>query len=149
MSLEYPAEHFVGTPPLGRWAIEQGIKAAAVVRSKWLVPLEVIARYESDFDPYIQSTVCPDCVGMMQCASGMYRSAYDAGFIKSIDYTHPVQAVVVAIRYIQSKLSGYGGYGGITRLLERDDRGPGLLLRTWIEHPDWSVAKLRPYYRGY
>lgn len=146
--MDYPARHFVGTPPLGRWVVAEARRRVGV-SGKWQVPLEVIARYESDWDPYIVSTVCADCRGMMQLAEGMYRAALDAGYIRRIDHEDPVQAVVVAIRYIRSELRGYGGYGGIDRLLARDDRGPGLVLRTWIEHPDWSVAKLRPYYRGY
>jgi soluble lytic murein transglycosylase-like protein len=146
--MDYPAEHFVGTPPLGRWVVERARKRVGVP-AKWQVPLEVIARYESDWDPYVVSTVCPGCRGMMQLAEGMYASAQRSGFIGRISYTDPVQAVEVAIRYIRSELQGYGGYGGLSKLLARDDRGPGLVLRTWMEHPDWTVAKLRPYYRGY
>jgi soluble lytic murein transglycosylase-like protein len=147
-TLEYPADHFVDTPPLGAWVVAQARRRVGVP-VKWQIPLEVIARYESDWNPYVEPGACEDCRGMMQLSTGMYSSAYRAGLIKTIDYRNPIQAVELAIRYIRSELPGYGGYGSLEKLLARDDRGPGLVLRTWIEHPDWGVAKLRPYYRGY
>src|SRR3990167_5689709 len=148
--MTYPAAHFPGTPPLGIWAIKEGIRWAGVQESKWLIPLEVIARYESGFNPYVVSKVCPDCRGMMQQSVGQY-GAYGV----SADYTSPVEAVECAIRYIRGRLRGYGGYGnlgtidGKLGLLPRTDRGPGNVLRAWVEHPDWGVSKLREFYRGY
>src|SRR3990167_6278489 len=148
---EWRKEHFPGTPPLGIWAIKEGIRWAGVQESKWLIPLEVIARYESGFNPYVVSKICPDCRGMMQQSVGQYQAYgyYPEGFA---DYTDPTEAVICAIYYILGNLPGYGGYGNIgtidgkTGLLPRTDRGPGNVLRAWVEHPDWAIAKLRPYY---
>lgn len=155
MADTYPAEKFPGTPPIAIWVIRKGIRRAGVVRDKWEIPLQAIARYESDLDPYIQSVVCADCRGMMQLSRGMYDSALTHGLIKKVDFNDPVQAVELAIRYIKGEIPGYGGYGGIgtlygkTGLLPRTDRGPGEALRKWVANPDWGFEKLRPYYHGY
>src|SRR3990167_5218555 len=132
---EWRKEHFPGTPPLGIWAIKEGIRWAGVQESKWLIPLEVIARYESGFNPYVVSKVCPDCRGMMQQSVGQYEAAEDELPWLQTDYENPVSAVEVAIAYILGKLVGYVGYGnlgtidGKTGLLPRTDRGPGNVLR--------------------
>ena len=152
--MTYPAEHFPGTPPLAIWAIKEGIRWAGVQESKWLIPLEAIARYESGFNPYVVSKVCPDCRGMMQQSVGQYE-AYGIYHDEFAEYDNPVEAVACAIDYILGELDGYGGYGNIgtidgkTGLLPRTDRGPGNVLRAWVEHPDWGVSKLRGFYRGY
>lgn len=148
----YPKEHFPGTPKLGIWVVEEGIRIAGVQPNKWQIPLEAIARYETGFNPYRHLEkppgVCADCRGMMQQSTGQYR-AHEAAFGFTFPYEDAVGSVVVAIRYIKSDLPGYGGYGNIGALLDRDDRGPGNVLRKWSEHPDWSFSELRKFYRGY
>ena len=91
---------------------------------------------------------------MMQQSVGQYE-AYGVYPDGSDDYANPAEAVECAIDYIRGELDGYGGYGNIgsiegkTGLLPRTDRGPGNVLRAWVEHPDWGISKLRPYYQGY
>ena len=85
----------------------------------------------------------------MQLAYGMYRSAWNEGLINTINHHNATQALVVAIYYIQGKLPGYGGYGGITKLLARTDRGPGEALRFWIGMPSAGYGEIREYYHGY
>ena len=123
--------------------------------SKWLIPLEVIARYESGFNPYVVSKICPDCRGMMQQSVWQYKAWEEVPNYQTASYDDPALAVEVAIGYILGELPGYGGYGNIgtidgkSGLLPRTDRGPGNVLRAWVEHPDWGVSKLRGFYRGY
>ena len=147
--MDYPARHFVGTPDLVKDAVRKGMARAGVTSLDWRMCLEAIARYETDCDPTPPVGVCKDCRGMMQCSTGMYTSAYDHGFIDHISYGSPVQAVYVAILYIQGKLPGYGGYGGVQGLLKRHDRGPGDLLRVWCNHPAYGFETLRDDYCGY
>lgn len=145
--MTYPNQHFPGTPAWGRRAVLAAIRRTAVQEDKWRVPLEAIARYETDW--HVSPPYATDLRGLMQQSIGQYRAAFTAGLIHRIDYDDPVQAIVVAIRYIQGKLPGYGGYGGITGLLRRTDRGPGEVLRTWQEVPDATYQELRYYYHGY
>jgi hypothetical protein len=58
--------------------------------------------------------------------------------------------------YINSQLTGYGGYQGIGQidgtigLLPRTDRGPGNVLRLWVADPlSFSVEGARSSYSGY
>jgi len=146
----YPATHFPGTPLRVRRAVRRAMDAAVVSASKrddWRVALEAIARYESD------CRACPppedDLRGMMQLSVGMYDAARRQHLIRDIDYCDRKQAVFIAICYIRSQLEGYAGYGGILRLLERHDRGPGDVLRYWQAHPRATYEEMRPYYHGY
>lgn len=144
--MNYPAERFPGTP---KWLVPK-VEAALLATHRhaaWAVPLEAIARYESDCDPDI--TDAGDLRGMMQMSVGQYQAARKMGYIKRIDYHDPLTALVVAIHYIAGDLPGYGGYGGITGLLRRHDRGPGDVLRYWVEHPHATYAQMRGLYSGY
>lgn len=145
--MNYPETHFPGTPAWGIRAVRSAIWDTKVPKEKWMVPLEAIARYETDW----QAAPPPVLTlrGLMQQSEGQYRAAKQAGFIRRINYEDPAQAVLVAIRYIQGKLPGYGGYDGITGLLQRTDRGPGEVLREWVEYPDSTYSQLRRFYHGY
>lgn len=147
--MTYPAKHFPGTPKFVQEAVERAIERTGVKKPVWQVPLEVIARYESDCNP--DPSVMPGSTlrGMMQQSTYQYRAALNGGYIKRVRYEDPEQAVVVAIRYIQGKLVGFGGYGGMARLLLRDDRGPGDVLLAWGAAPASSYAALRRFYHGY
>ena len=150
---DWPAPHFPGTPPLGRYVVETAVRNAEVVASKCVVPLEAIARYESDWNPYV--TGGPG-IGMMQLAAGMYANYWDGAFNEPEDHADPIVAVELAIDYIMGKVKGYGGYGGIgtlsgkTGLLPRTDRGPGNVLRRWVRDPEQFTYQYgRGLYRGY
>lgn len=151
---EYPKEAFPGTPKVGIWVIRRAMEEAAVAPGKWEIPLQVIARYESGWNPYVQPGICKECRGLMQQSVAQYKAHWESflwwkGADEALDVEDPVLAVTVAIRYIKGDLPGFGGYGNIGPLLKRDDRGPGEVLRKWVENPGWGVAKLRPYYHGY
>lgn len=147
---EYPASDFPGTPPLATWAIERGMERVGVVKNKWRIPLQIIGRFETDFDTYIQNTAlspCPKCRGMMQCSDLMYALCWQRGYIQAVDYTHPVQAVQVALHYCLSHLApSYGGYGNVKTLI---DERLSEVIEAWQANPSWGYQKLRPYYHGY
>lgn len=152
MSLAWPAPDFPGTPPLGRWVVRQAVANSDVLGPKWIVPLEAIARYESDWNPYATGPG----IGMMQLAAGMYESYWDGAFNEPDDHVDPIVALELAIAYIMGKLTGYGGYGGIgvldgkVGLLPRTDRGPGNVLRQWVDDPKaFTYQKGRSAYAGY
>lgn len=150
--LWFPKRYFPGTPRWLRKNIENALSKLGVPEAKrplWRVMLSAISRYESDNNPKVPIGICQNCRGMMQCAIGMYQDALLEGFISAIDFENPVQALHVAGRYIRSELPHYGGYNGIVKLYERNDRGPGEAIRQWIEHPRWKYPKLRVYYHGY
>lgn len=150
MSL-YPAEHFPGTPPLGRFVVERALLIAGLNMAKWSVPLEIVARYESDWNPYIENdadSVCPSCRGMMQAAIGMYSAAAEKELISSPRYTDAIQAVTVAIHYILGHLKPYyGGYETLDKFLTRSS--VGRVIEAWRANPDATYSNLRSYYSGY
>lgn len=151
--MTYPAFHFPGTPLRVRLALRRAFVRAGIPknqRATWRRALEAIGRYESNYTtPTTGSSVCPGCRGMMQLAVGMYDTAKRQGFIKRVNYRSRSQAFVVAIRYIDSELLGYGGYGGINALVASTTRGPGDVLRAWDGNPDLTVEQLRHFYHGY
>jgi hypothetical protein len=147
--MKYPKVHFPNTPLAVRRAVLAAIDAAPVSVDRWTVPMEAIAFYESGFDPAPAPGACAECRGMMQQSFGQYSAAFDAGFVDCIDYHDRTTAVLVAIKYIRSELSGFGGYGNLAALLARTDRGPGNVLRAWIADPSKTPEELRPLYRGY
>lgn len=151
--MNYPARHFPGTPLLVQSAVRRELNHLAIPaseRADWRVALEAMARYETNCTtPTSGSSVCPDCRGMLQDAVGQYASAKNQGFIKRVNYASRRQAIRVAILYIESSLSGYGGYHGIKELLARTDRGPGDVLRYWQAHPTASFETMRQFYHGY
>lgn len=151
MGLEerYPAEYFVGSPRWLKKAVDEAITLTGVRPAKWRAPLTVISRYESDNTVGPPPGVCADCRGLVQCSVGMYKAAHRQKLIGRVDYEDPVQAMVVAIHYVNSNLVGYGGYQGITRLVARHDRGPGDVLRAWIAAPASTYAAMRRFYHGY
>jgi hypothetical protein len=146
--MNYPRPHFPKSPIPARSAVAVAIKATGV-SDAWTVPLEAIACYESNYESSPTPGICKECRGMMQQSFGQYASAFEAGFIPCIDYRDQTQAVLVAIKYIRSELPGYGGYGNLGALLDRTDRGPGEVLRSWIADPSQTPAELRPLYSGY
>jgi hypothetical protein len=157
---DYPAEHFPGTPTWWQAAVADAI-ARSGVAPKWQVPLECMGRYESNYRP--GANVCdPDTtkpVGIMQVGRFMVvdaRKRYPELFAGLGGVEDPVRQALVAILHIDSKLSVTGGYGGIGQpygsvgLLPREDRGPGNVLRAWIDDPNgFDVEDARPLYRGY
>ena len=156
--MDFPADHWKGTPKLAQWAVERAILNTGVQQSKWQVPLEAIMFGESSYDPYAVSTVCAGCRGPMQLAVGMYENWFgvpqDAPALDPW-YIDPVAAVELAIHYIKGDVPGYGGYANIGTLdskgglLARVDRGPGEMLRAWATDPKLSMRQLRTYYNGY
>jgi len=147
--MSYPAKHFPGTPWRVRRWVRKAVESLGESKAKWTVPLEAIARYESDCNPNVPDR--DSLRGMMQQSVGQYAAAREdfGRVIGRIDYRDPVQAVQVAILYINGELYGYGGYGGISGLLERDDRGPASVLRAWTQRPRATYSELRPWYNGY
>ena len=157
--MAFPSAHFPGTPKWVRAAVAEAVAATGVNASKWTVPLEAIGRYESNYRPI--ANMCKPVeenwpLGIMQLARGMFKSARSAGLIPSTKFDDPVQQFAVAILYIDSQLSGYGGYQGIGTLdskkglLSRDDRGPRGVLLAWQSDPDhFDVEAAREKYRGY
>jgi hypothetical protein len=76
--------------------------------------------------------------------------------VPTVRIADPECSAIVAILYINSQLSGYGGYEGIgapygyTGLLPNRDRGPGHVLRSWSEDPvNFDVEEARSLYNGY
>jgi len=151
----YPQPHFVGTPKLGMWVVEYTIEGLGL-DDKWIVPLEVIARYESDWDPY---AFAPGGAAGLMGMSGRQIASYVTGDPDqnvTLDHLHDAfLQIETAVQYITSRLTGFGGYellgkvDGIKGLLPRIDRGPGEVLRTWIDNPTWNYTRLRPFYHGY
>lgn len=157
----YPELHFPGTPRWVKAAVSEAIKRTGVSLAKWTVPLEAIGRYESNYNP--SANLCKDDtslpIGIMQQSRDFYRDA------KVVDpeaheglggFSDPVRSFVMAILHINSNLNVSGGYDGIGRpdgtigLVPRTDRGPGNVLRKWIEDPEnFDVEEARDLYRGY
>jgi hypothetical protein len=157
----FPADHFPLTPPWFSTAAGEAIERAGVTASKWLAPLEAIGRYESNYGPIANfcdvDTTLP--VGIMQVSRSMLRNAKDlypdmhAGLGGWAD---PVRQVLCAILHIDSRLTVTGGYGGIGQvdgklgLLPRTDRGPGNVLRLWLQDPTtFDVEIARSEYNGF
>ena len=163
----YPSDHFPGTPAWMIAAVETAIARAGVLASKWTVPLEAIGRYESNYG--VNANFCkpdPDPttgrrvpVGIMQQSRTFLedtRKKFPASTADTKGLGDPVLQVLMAIKHINSELSVSGGYGGIGKLdggvglLPRTDRGPGNVLRAWVENPlGFSVEGARSLYRGY
>lgn len=158
---DFPADHFPGTPRWARAAIASAIGVLELSLAKWQVPLEAIGRYESNWRN--GANLCTSVeqnkpVGALQLARGMFGSAYThwPQYFTSVDYANPEQQALVAVLYIDSRLPGYGGYGGIgvldgqKGLLPRFDRGPGQVLNSWVADPDaFEIEAARELYRGY
>lgn len=159
--MTYPSDHFPETPPWVQAAVLEAIERAGVTAAKWQVPLEAIARYESNANP--AANLCTADlslpVGMMQQGRAFYRDAKEqdpAAHAGLGTFADPVRSVLMAVMHIDSRLSVSGGYGGIgtpagkVGLLPRTDRGPGGVLRAWIADPaGFDVESARSLYRGY
>ena len=155
----YPAKHFPGTPKWGKAAVEEAVKLAGLNADKWVVPLEAIGRYESNWSN--SANLCISAienmpVGAFQLSRGMFAAAKKQGLITTIRIADPELSALVAVHYIQGDLVGYGGYDGIgtpdgkVGLVPRTDRGPGNVLRSWISDPTlFDVENARSLYRGY
>ena len=157
----YPAEHFPNTPLWAQAAVAEAIRLTAMTPGKWQVPLECIGRYECSWNNNCNLCADPalnEPLGSFQLARGMFSSARTQyrDLVPTVRIADPECSAVVAILYINSKLSGYGGYmgigqlGGTTGLLSRDDRGPGEVLKTWISNPlTFTIEGARSLYMGY
>jgi hypothetical protein len=157
--MNYPADHFPGTPPWFREAVLEAI-LRAVVGPKWQVPLEAIGRFESNYgvNANFCSGVQTDPVGVMQVSRSMLLDAkvsYPRTVVGLTGLGDPVLQVLTAIWHINSDLNVTGGYGGLGAvdgnggLLPRHDRGPGDVLRYWIANPYAGIEDMRPSYHGY
>jgi len=160
--MAYPAEHFPGTPKWAHAAVEEAILKMNLTYEKWHVPLEAIGRYESNWNN--NANLCSDPelnlpLAAFQLARGMFSAAF-TGYKALVPLParkhDPECSAIVAILYVDSKLTGYGGYGGIgtltgtVGLLPRTDRGPGDVLRYWVSDPaEFDVEEARQYYHGY
>lgn len=160
--MTFPAEHFPETPLWAQSAVAEACRKTGVAPAKWQVPMEAIGRYESNWNN--NSNLCTDpALGLplasFQLARGMFTAANkDFPLLVPLPSRKhdPECSAIVAILYINSKLAGYGGYGGIgdpdgvKGLLPHVDRGPGNVLRLWISDPvNFDVEGARDYYRGY
>lgn len=157
--MAYPAEHFPDTPLWAQAAVSEACRKTGVTVAKWQVPLEAIGRYESNWNN--NANLCTDAalnlpLAAFQLARGMFAVAPKELVPLPSRKHDPECSAVVAILYINSKLTGYGGYQGIGEvdgtkgLLPRTDRGPGNVLRTWIANPtSFDVEAAREDYRGY
>jgi len=157
----FPAEHFPGTPLWAQAAVSEAIRKTAMTPAKWTVPLEAIGRYESNWGNNTNLCVDPELnepLASFQLARGMFATARKQfpGLVPVVRIADPECSAIVSIMYINSKLSGYGGYqgigqlGGTVGLLSRDDRGPSEVLKAWVEDPlSFSIEGLRPLYHGY
>ena len=160
--MAYPAEHFPETPLWAQAAVAEAIRKTGVTASKWQVPLECIGRYESNWNN--NANLCSDPalnlpLASFQLARNMYSAANKdhKALVPLPSRKHdPECSAIVAVLYINSKLTGYGGYQGIGEvdgskgLLPRTDRGPGNVLRLWIADPaGFGVEAAREHYRGY
>ncbi len=86
---------------------------------------------------------------MMQMGIQQYASAHQArpGLVTP-NYADPVQAFITAALYVNSQLSGFGGYGGIGQLLATD-RGVARVYRSWMADQTQTADSLAPlYYAG-
>lgn len=151
----YPAKHFPETPDWVKPAIKDALAELSrrnlilSIPEKWWVPMEAIARYESDFNlTKPQPWGEPSMTGQ---DPGQYHAAHVAfpALVPKVDYEDARQAVLVAALYIRGHLPGYAGYGSLGNLLARHDRGPGDALREWEKSPKSTMAQLRQYYHGY
>jgi hypothetical protein len=156
-----PGDHFPLTPTWFQAAVADAIERAEVTASKWAVPLEAIGRYESNYGPIANfcdvDTTLP--VGIMQVSRSMLKNARDLYpdiHVGLGGWADPVRQVLCAILHIDSRLTVTGGYGGIGQvdgkvgLLPRTDRGPGNVLRTWLQDPaSFDVEAARSEYNGY
>lgn len=157
--MTFPAEHFPNTPLWAQAAVSEAIRKTFMTAAKWQVPLEAIGRYESNWGNNANLCLDPtlnEPLGAFQLARGMFASAKKAGRIPAVRVADPECSALVAILYIDSQLEGYGGYNGIgtvtgtTGLLPKTDRGPGNVLRAWIEDSaSFNVEAARDLYRGY
>jgi len=157
--MTYPAEHFPNTPLWAQAAVAEACRKTGVTASKWVVPLEAIGRYESNWNN--NANLCTDAalnlpLASFQLARGMFTSAPKELVPLPSRKHDPECSAIVCILYINSKLNGYGGYGGMgdidgtKGLLPRTDRGPGNVLRAWIADPtSFGVEDAREAYRGY
>jgi hypothetical protein len=159
--MSWPAEHFPRTPEWWQAAVHEAIVRAVVNQTKWQVPLECIARYESNYGVNAHfcdiDTTLP--VGVMQQSRAwlLDTKRLFPGLTWDLQgLGDPILQALMAIKYIDSELTVGGGYGGIgtidgnVGLLPRTDRGPGDVLRLWIADPvKFSVEDARSEYRGY
>jgi len=157
----FPEQHFPGTPPWVRCAVDDAIARAGVNAEKWRVPLEAIGFYESTYNP--AANLCDEDktlpIGICQQGRSFYIDAkqVDLGAHFGLGgFADPVRSFLMAISHIDSRLTVSGGYGGIgtldgkVGLLPRTDRGPGNVLRLWVGDPTkFNRETARPAYRGY
>jgi len=162
VAVSYPAPHFPGTPPWVQDAVADAIARCGVNGPKWQIPLEAIARYESNFNNAagVAEEAKGDTgrpIGMMQQSRSMYVDAWNLRpeRFPSRYIGDPVVSIVMAIMHIDSELTVTGGYDGMGQLdgkiglLPRTDRGPGEVLRSWVADPTQGYETLRSLYRGY